>query len=103
MIITLEGKRVEVVQPPFGRLRKIIAEFNKMRGLDSQDDEFMSHAACIIGLLLNKNADTVDEMTINIREMIDVLSLIPEICGLVQGDPESGEALKAVGISSTAT
>jgi hypothetical protein len=102
--LKLAGQVVEIAQPPFGRLRKIISSFNRMRVAGESTETAMAEASVVIGLLIGKTSDEVDEMSITIAEMTDAISAIPEICGLVQKAVSSGEAQTAVtdGIPSTA-
>jgi hypothetical protein len=104
LTIVLAGQSYEVVPPPFGKLRKIIAAFNRMQSggdaaLSESDD-----AALVIGLLVGKTSAEVDEMPINFKEMIDALASVPKLCGLEMVVPASGEEqVETIGIPSTAT
>lgn len=101
--ITLGGVAYEVSSPPFGKLRKIIAAFNRMQAggdaaLSESDD-----AALVIGLLVGKTVAEVDEIQISFKEMIDALATVPVLCGLELVVPASGEAVvETTGTASTA-
>lgn len=89
--IVLAGQSFEVAPPPFGRLRKIIAAFNSMRSDGGEGEDSMQQAGIIFALLIGKTVEEIDEMPIGVMEMAAALTLVPEICGLVEGK-SSGEA-----------
>lgn len=114
--LILAGQIFDVPSPPFGKLRKIIGSFNRMRnprndlgqfvesGSDEASEYSMNQMSIIFGLLIGKTTDEIDCMNITFKEMTDALSAVPEICGLVERKPESGEAQAVtVGMESTAT
>jgi hypothetical protein len=92
--ITLEGKVYEVAPPAFGKLRKIIAAFNRMHQAGEESLATTDDAALVIGLLINKTTDEIDAMQISFKEMVEALGVVPVICGL-EMKVSSGEALVA--------
>ena len=102
--LILAGQTFDVPPPPFGKLRKCIASFNRMRVGGMESDTSMDEIAVIFSLLVNKSVDEIDCMDISFKEMTVALGQVPTICGLVERSPESGEAQVATdGIPSTAT
>lgn len=103
MKITLAGQEHEVAPPPFGKLRKIIAAFNRMQRSGDTSLSETDDAALVIGLLVSKTVVEIDEMTISFKEMIEALKAVPVICGLELATA-SGEAVaETTGTTSTAT
>ncbi len=96
MKIILEGKEVDVGAPTFGNLRKIISTFNHMMKLNKESNQTFAEgddSAIILGLIIGKTVDEVNDMKISLKEMVDAISAVPTICGLElkQAEP-SGEA-----------
>lgn len=80
--ITLEGKEYEINSPAFGKLRKIIAAFNRMHQAGEESLATTDDAALVIGLLIDKTVAEIDAMQISFKEMVDALGAVPIICGL---------------------
>lgn len=103
MILTLEGKAVEVPEFSFGTIKKITAAYNR---LQRQQEGYLSEGATddmslILSLALGKTPEEVDGMKIKVFEVVNAMPLIAEACGLVQ--VAAGEAPGVDGTNSTST
>ena len=99
--IILAGVEYGINPLPFGKLRKVIAQFNVIARLGPNSDEAMEAAARVFAILIDKTPEEVDAMPISMHEMAEAIRQIPEICGLVKKEVSVGEP--AAAMDSTAS
>lgn len=89
--ITLAGQDFEVVDLPFGTIKKIIASLNRFQAQGSDDETSINEVSPMLGLLIGKSAEEIDAMSIKFYEMNEAIAAIPDICGLVKRSAALGE------------
>lgn len=91
--IVMAGQSYEVEAPPLGKLKKIVSSINRVAKNANDVDVMMEEAVFSIGLLIGKTPQEMEEMRVGYRELVEAFNLVPGICGLVEKEHASGEAV----------
>ncbi len=107
MIFVLENKNVEVAEPTFGKIKKVVSLFNQLKNIqfDSGEisDDALTQMTSMLALVLGKTNDEVDSMNISVVEIIQAVPSIAELCGLSMKPAGAQLSGEEVGVDSTAS
>ena len=101
MQITLNGQPVELAEPNFGKIKKIISAYNRLsKSIASNggmDDAVVDDMGGVLALALDKTPDELDAMKFSFIELARAMPVVAELCG-ISFEAKSGEA---PGVDST--
>jgi hypothetical protein len=89
--ITLAQKEYQIEPLPFGKVKKIILQFNSANKAGLNTEDGLAAATAAFAILLGVAAEEVDALPISMKEMADTLHAIPDILGLEQKVVKVGE------------